>query len=106
MASDQPQYVDAAVYAVVVPTWSKYRSDAQDRPILEGARVDSIRQTRPTSLPKGGIVTRLTLRIDAAAMLPLQPEAVIHIKAGDVDLIEVTAAAPEVDGSVGPPRED
>lgn len=39
-------------------------------------------------------MTRLTLRIDSAALLPLQPEAVIHIHAGDVELIEVTADAP------------
>lgn len=89
----QPEHVDAEVYAIVVPQFARNR-DPQGRAILEGAKVDAIRQTRPTSLPRGGIVTRLTLRIDAAALLPPSPEAVIHVHAGEVDLIEVEASDP------------
>ena len=99
MASDQPQHADAAVYAVVVPVWSSYHRDAQGRPLLEGAKVERMTQKRPTGrLPSGGIVTRLVLRVDAAALLPLQPEAVIHVRAGEVDLIEVEAIDPREEG--------
>lgn len=98
MPSTQPDHVDAAVYAVVVPVWSRHHRDAQDRPILEGAKVDRITQQRPAGrIPSGGIVTRLILRLDAAALLPLQPEAVIHVRAGEVDLIEVEAVDPRED---------
>lgn len=96
MPSTQPDHVDAAVYAVVVPVWSRHHRDAQDRPILDGAKVDRIthHQARAGRIPSGGIVTRLILRLDAAALLPLQPEAVIHVRAGEVELIEVEAVNP------------
>lgn len=52
--TDQPEHVDATVYAVIVPTWRRYGGkDDRGRAILDSAKVDSIRQTRPTALPRG-----------------------------------------------------
>lgn len=92
---NQPSYVDATFYAVITPQWSKWYEDGQGRAILEGAKVDRITQTRPTTVRGGGVSTRLTLRVDAAALLPLEPQAIIRISAGEVEVIEVTAHAPE-----------
>lgn len=94
MAQQQPDHVDATVYAVIKPKWSGYWKDDRGRPILESASIDRITKNRPDAVRGGAIVTRLTLRIDAAALLPLQPQAVVHIHAGDVDVIEVTAEDP------------
>jgi hypothetical protein len=91
---EQPTYVDATFYAVIVPQWSKWYEDGKGRPILQGAKVDRITQTRPGSVKGGGVVTRLTLRLDAEALLPLEPQAIIRISPGEVDVIEVTADAP------------
>jgi hypothetical protein len=95
--SDQPKFVDATFFAVVVPVWAPaWRGkDANGRPILEGAKVEKITQTRPSVVRGGGVVTRLTLRLDSAALLPLQPQAVIHITPGQVEVIEVLADDPE-----------
>lgn len=94
----QPQHVDVSAYLTIEPKWAtgRYNVDDKDRPILEGGRIAGVTQNRPSGHRKtGAIVTRVTFRIDAEAFLPLQPEAVIHIGAGDVGLIEVTADAPE-----------
>lgn len=93
--STQPKHVDATFYAVIVPKWSGYWKDDDGRPILEGASVDRITQKRPGSVRGDAVVTRLTLRVDAAALLPLQPQAIVHIHADDVDVIQVTANNPE-----------
>lgn len=98
MAS-QPKTVDATFYAVVVPEWSRYMKDSDGRQILEGAKVERITQGRPGSVRGGGVVTRLTLRLDSAALLPLQPQAIIHISAGQVEVVEVAAEDPR-DGEV------
>lgn len=89
----QPPYVDATFYAVIVPEWSHYTENG--RRLLRGAKVDRITQKRPEVVKGGGVVTRLTLRLDAAALLPLEPQAIIHIAPGQVDVIEVTADSPE-----------
>jgi hypothetical protein len=91
----QPDHVDATFYAVIQPSWSRYLRDDRGRPVLEGARVDRITQGRPGQVRGDSVVTRLTLRVDASALLPLQPQAVVHIHADDVEVIEVTADAPE-----------
>jgi hypothetical protein len=88
----QPDYVDATFYAVIVPEWSHYTENG--RRLLRGAQVDRINQKRPEVVRGGGVVTRLTLRLDAQALLPLEPQAIIHISPGQVDVIEVTADAP------------
>ena len=90
----QPKTVDATFYAVVVPEWSRWSKDAEGRPLLEGAKVERITQGRPASVKGGAVVTRLTLRLDAGALLPLQPQAVIHISPGEAEVIEVTATDP------------
>lgn len=97
---NQPKTVDATFYAVVVPEWSRYRKDDDGRPILEGAKVERITQGRPASVRGGGIVTRLTLRLDAGALLPLQPQAVIHISPGQAEVIEAEATDPRDDDEV------
>lgn len=94
MAYQQPKTVDATFYAVVVPEWSRYQKDAEDRPVLIGAKVERTTQGRPNTVRGGGIVTRLTLRLEAGALLPLQPQAVIHISPGQVEVIEVEATDP------------
>jgi hypothetical protein len=88
----QPDYVDATCYVVVIPQWSRWTENG--RRILKGARVDRITQKRPEVIKGGGVVTRLTLRLDAAALLPLEPQAIIQISPGEVDVIEVSAEAP------------
>lgn len=98
MPERQPEYVDATVYAVVVPKWSRYWKDDRGRPLLEGASVDRVTKQRPGQVRGDAVVTRLTLRVDAAALLPLQPQAVVHIHADDVEVIEVTAEDPTGDG--------
>ena len=97
MSNEQPEYVDATFYAVVVPIWApNYRGkDADGRTLLEGAKVERITQQRPQTVHKGGVVTRLTLRLDAAALLPLQPKAVIHVHAGQTEVLEVAAENPD-----------
>lgn len=99
MTEKQPKHVDATFYAVVEPQWGRYswEKDDQGRPILVSAKVDRITQTRPKTIKGDAILTRLTLRIDSAALLPLQPQAVIHIHADDVEVIEVVAEQPESD---------
>lgn len=95
----QPEYVDAKCYLTIEPQWERTSwlgTDDKDRPILKGARIVSMTQNRPTGNRKAGaVVTNLTLRIDAEALLPLQPDAVIHIRAGDVETIHIYADAPD-----------
>lgn len=94
MAQQQPDHVDATFYAIIAPSWSRHRHDDRGRPLLEGASVERITKNRPSSVRGDAVVTRLTLRVDAAALLPLQPQAVVHIHTDDVEVIEVTADAP------------
>lgn len=97
--AEQPEYVDATFYATIEPVWRHgspyFAQDAEGRPILDGAKVTGITQKRPERKARSGsIVTKLTLRIEAAALLPLVPSAVIHVRAGDAETIEVTAEDP------------
>jgi hypothetical protein len=92
---EQPEHVDATFFAVVQPIWSRYVTQ-DGKPILEGAKVDRITQTRPRrDVAAGSVVTRIILRLDADALLPLQPEAVIHVHAGQVETIQVAAVDPD-----------
>lgn len=97
MAAKQPEHVDATFYAVITPTWSRYSRDDKNRPLLDGASVERITKKRPGNVRGDSVVTRLTLRVDSAALLPLQPQAIVHIHADDVEVIEVTADSPEDD---------
>lgn len=94
MPHPQPAHVDATFYAVIVPKWSPCWKDDRGLPVLEGASVDKITKQRPGQVRGDAVVTRLTLRVDASALLPLQPQAVVHIHADDVEVIEVTAEDP------------
>lgn len=87
----QPESADATFYAIVTPKWgSGWKKDEKDRPILEGAKVERITQSRPQSMPKGGgVVVRLTVRIPSPAFLPLSPEAVIEVGMDDLETITV-----------------
>lgn len=95
MARPQPEYVDVTSYIVIEPKWSDRLFDDRNRPILEGGKVTRAAQSPPGKVLNGGIVTRVTFRVDASALLPLQPQAIVHIHADDVSVIEVTADAPE-----------
>lgn len=97
--AEQPKYVDVVTYLTVEPKFNDGRSlwgrDDQGRPLLEGGRVVSATTKRPERKSRTGtIVTQVTLRIEAAAFLPLMPQAVIHIGASDVEVIEVKATDP------------
>ena len=94
----QPSYVDVDFYVVVEPEWKNRRwsSDAQDRPILEGAKATKITQGKP-NVTKGGVVTKLTLRFPASSFLPLQPEAIVVIQPGEAETITVEAHDPRED---------
>jgi hypothetical protein len=95
MTWNQPKYVDATFYAVVRPEWHRYLKDDKNRPVLDGAKVERITQKRPDKVAGDAVVTRLTLRVDATALLPLQPQAIVHITADDIEVITVTADSPE-----------
>lgn len=94
MPRQQPEYVDVTTYVVIEPKWS-HLLDERRRPILEGGRVTRAAQSPPGTIKNGGIATRVTFRVDAAALLPLQPQAIIHIHADDIAVIEAVADAPE-----------
>lgn len=94
----QPETVTATFYAVVEPEWNLYGGkDANGNSILDGAKVTKITQKKPASMKAPGVVVRLDLKIDSAALLPLQPTAVIEIHPGDVSPIECSAFNPGED---------
>jgi hypothetical protein len=99
MSQPQPQFVDVSTYLVIEPTFdrdSHYWNDDKGRPHLSGAKITSATVNKPKrKVQAGGLITKVTLRVDANALLPLQPEAVIEINAGNTELIEIQADAPE-----------
>jgi hypothetical protein len=97
LPSQQPETVEASCYLTIEPVTSRYSGrDEKGRQILEKARVTAMTQARPQRMVRAGsVVTKVTLRIDTAALLPLLPEAVIHIGVGDVEVIEVEADNPD-----------
>lgn len=71
--SEQKEWVDATFYAQVEPVLDYWKSS------IDSAKVVTITQKKPDR-PRGGvIVTKLTIRLPAAAFLPLSPEAVIVV---------------------------
>lgn len=92
-AGKQPEYVDVETYLVIEPRWKDWSKDAQGRPVLEGGRVVKQTANRP-NVTKGGVVTKVTLRIETGCFLPLQPEAVIRVSAGNAETIEADAVDP------------
>ncbi len=95
MPGKQPQFVDATFHVIIKPEWGRGVDD-QGRSILQGAKLDRSTITRPQSMPPGGgVVARLTVRLDADCLLPLMPDAVIHVHAGDVETIQVNVEPPE-----------
>lgn len=94
--STQPEQVEVEFYLTLVPEWSRHLRDANKRPILTGVKADKITKTRPDMVRGGGLVTKVGIVVDAAAFVPLQPEAVIHISTHDVTVIQdAQAEAPE-----------
>lgn len=94
----QPSFVDATFYAQVEPkwtsgNWSGHR-DANEIPLLEGARVVRLTQERPRRPASGVVVCKLTLRLPGSAFLPLAPEAIIVIPEGMTEAIMVEALDP------------
>lgn len=97
MSDTQPTSVDVPVYLLVQPEWKdRYYSDAQDRPILKGAKVVKHTQQKPR-VDREGVAVKITLRIPAGAFLPLQPEAIVVLRETDIETIIVEAEAPELD---------
>jgi len=73
-----PKHVDATFYAQVEPEWSRYRTVGGEK-ALEGAKVVTITQRKP-SRPRGGtVLVKLTIRVPEAAFLPLRPEAIVVV---------------------------
>lgn len=92
---NQPDSVLAECYLTIEPVFRSYGKDAQGRPVLDSARVVGVTKNRPERRSRvGTIVTKLALRIDSAAMLPLLPEVEIKISAGEVEAIEAEAVDP------------
>lgn len=81
MTGGQPNHVDATFYAQVEPDWSGYTTGAGDR-VLRGAKAVAITQKRPSRPKSGSVLVKLTVRIPAAAFLPLRPEAIVVIPEG------------------------
>lgn len=97
MPHKQPKTANATFYAVVIPQWSRWMKDEGGRPILEGAKVERVTQSRPQTVKGDAVVTRLTLSFEVAAFLPLQPQAVIHIAADQAEVIVAEASDPAAD---------
>lgn len=100
MPEKQPNYVDVSTYLVIEPEWKPtwHGKDHADRPILKGGKVTKHTIQKP-NVTRGGVVTKITLRIDAGCFLPLQPEAVVHVHAGNAETIEVDALDPREEES-------
>jgi hypothetical protein len=92
----QPQQVDATFYAQVQPEWSRYASLRDGQRRLDGAKVVRITQVRPAKPVGGTVLVKLTLRLPAAAFLPLRPEAVVVIPDSltEAQHVEVIAGDP------------
>ena len=96
MTSRQPEQVEVEFYLTLIPEWSRHLKDENKRPILTGVKADRITKTRPEVVKGGGLVTKLGIVVDAGAFVPLQPEAVIHVGATEVQVIhQVEAREPE-----------
>ena len=92
---EQPEHVEATFYATIEPVWAEWAKDGRGRKILRAAKVTSVTQNRPERRTRTGtVVTRLTLRIPASAMLPLEPDVVIHLRPDDLETIQVEADDP------------
>lgn len=91
----QPASVDAVVYAQIEPRWaqSSYYRDERGNTILEGAAVTSFTQSRPRKPKPGAQVVKLTLRLPASVFLPLEPEAVVVLRADQIDSVPVQVVA-------------
>lgn len=106
MMSRQPENVTATVFLQLEPTWAgSYLKDANGGPILEGAKVVAMTQTRPRKQRPGTVLVTLDVRLPAGAFLPLSPHVVIDVSPAmtSVAPIEVTVGdastdEPEVTG--------
>lgn len=98
--SEQPQSVVAEAYLVIEPQWrtgsAYWARDKEGHPILTGAKITRVTQTRP-NVTKGGVVTKVKFRIPAGVMLPLRPEVVIDLNLDNAEVIEVEATNPKED---------
>lgn len=98
--AEQPKFVDVTFYAVIEPKFKAgsayWAQDDKGRRVLESARLAKT-TNRPPDVTRNGIVTKLTLRVDAEALLPLVPEAVIEVHAGNSEVVTIQADAPEVE---------
>lgn len=97
MVQPQPDHVDVPVYLLVEPVWrdAHFWRDEKGRAHLDGAKVVKATQGRPTVGRRGGVITKITLRIPAGAFLPLEPHAVVHVGLDDLETVVIEADAPE-----------
>ncbi len=78
MNNDVP-YIDATFYVQVVPEFSPYTYDGEQR--VTGAVARRITQTRPAKPVADAVLVKLTINLPKAAFLPLRPEAVVVVPA-------------------------
>jgi len=92
-------YVDATFYAQVEPRWySDWRMRDGKEP--DGAAVLRISARAPRRPIGGTITVKLTIRIPAAAFMPLRPEAIVVVPESmtEANPIIVEALDPTGDG--------
>lgn len=74
--------VETTVYLQLEPLWSSYRgSDGQ--PTVRGVKVTKITQQRPKRI--NGVAVKLTVKLPAAAFLPLAPTVVVDVPEGALE---------------------
>lgn len=95
MPSQQPETVTCVAYLTIVPKWKDWLKDDDGNPILEGAKVSQVTQSKPNSVKGGGIVTALTVEVSAETFLPIAPKATLQIDKGNAEIVlEATAEHP------------
>lgn len=85
--SKQPNTVTTVAYLTIVPKWKNYLKDSDGNPVLEGARVVAVHQSKPASVKGGGIVTALTVEVSAETFLPIAPKATLQIDQGNAEIV-------------------
>lgn len=103
--ADHPKTVSVTAYLVLEPKWGDTRypfeRDEDGEPLLIGGKVAKVTANRPNVGKDGGVVTKVTFEVDSGLFLPLRPEAVVHVYAGNAEVVEVEAVDPREEGSDG-----
>lgn len=83
----------STVYLQIKPSY--FTQWSSSKPQVSGMSLVRATATRPRSPVAGTVLVKLTLDIDNAAFLPFEPEAVVHVKPGQTEPIEVTVNDPD-----------